>query len=461
MRLMKNVVRESVPLPIKESLNASWKEGVVAQVMISVFDYYLIPYALFLGATVQQVGLLVAIPNFLASISQFYSVRAVDAAGGSRRSVMVYSTGIQALLLIPVVLLSVIDIPGKIPVLIALITVYRVLGSLLGPAWGSLVSNYLPEGQRGQYFGWRQRMVGIAGVVGVSFWGSLLYLVRKVSPDMGFVVLFGATVLFRFTSFYFMRKMVDIPMQKTPGSNFTFWMFIARFRESNFVRFILYVSTMTFAVQLAVPYFSVHMLNDLHFSYLSYMSVHLSSVVAGLIAYPLWGRASDIVGNAKILKSTALLMVVEPLLWTVARHPVMLIAVELFAGFVLSGFTLATTNFIYDAVSPPKRVRCLGYYNIINGMAIFLAASLGGYLADRLPPLFGYSLGTLFLISAVLRFFADFALSRHFKEVRATARTVSSSQLYLSVVGIRPLAGTATEPDVYPDIRPPRSKWKR
>jgi MFS family permease len=455
---MRNVIRSSLPQEIKDSLNASWKEGVVAQVMITIFDYYLIPYALFLGATTQEVGFLVAIPNLMSALAQFFSVRAVDITG-SRRSVMLYTIGIQAILLIPVVLLAFIPVGGKIVILTVLMTFYRVLGSILGPAWGSLMSHYLPEGQRGQYFGWRQRMVSIAGIIGVSFWGIVLSVAKNVSQDFGFVLLFSAAVVFRFISFYLSTKMVDMPIEKTPGSDFTFWMFVRRFRESNFVKFILYVSSITFTVQLCAPYFSVRMLKDLHFGYISYMAVNLASVVASLIAFPLWGRNADIVGNAKVLKSTAFLLPIIPVFWMFATNVYELVAIEMLSGFIFSGFTLATSNFIYDAVTPAKRVQCLSYYNIINGAAVFAGATLGGYLAERLPPLLGYPLVTLFLLSAIGRFLADLILSRHFGEVRASTVKIKASELYLSVVGIRPMEGMNVEPEVFPDIRPPREDY--
>jgi MFS family permease len=460
MRLLNNVVRATVPEHFRRSLDASWKEGVVAQVMISIFDYYLIPYALFLGANNQMVGLLVALPNLMASLTQFIAVRGVEIAG-TRRNVLIRGIGLQAILLMPVVLLGVIPLPGKIPILIVLITIYRVLGSFIGPAWGSLVSDYLPEGQRGQYFGWRQRMVSIAGIAGISFWGSLLYLLKFISQGFAFAVLFSAAVIFRFISFYFVRKMADVPVHPAPGADFTFWMFIRRFRESNFVKFILYATGITFAIQLASPYFSVHLLKNLHFNYLSYMAVNLASVVAGIAAFPLWGRNADIVGNAKVLKSTSFMIPLVPLMWMFARNVYELVLIEMFSGFVFSGFSLAASNFIYDAVSPAKRVRCLGYYNVINGGAIFLGATLGGYLSDKLPPIFGFSIITLFLLSAICRFLADLFLSPHFREVRAETTPASSMQLYLSVAGIRPLIGENTEPETYPDLRPERDKYDK
>lgn len=459
---MRDVVRKNLPKPIRESLRYSWKEGVAAQVSISAFDYFLIPYALFLGASTQQIGLLVAIPNFLSSVSMAFAVRAV-AIAGTRHKLLSYASGLQAALLIPVIVLPFLpaSITVKIFILIFLFSGFRMLGSLIGPSWGSLMSEYLPEGQRVQYLGWRSRMVAISGIVSTAFWGTLLYLLEFVSQSVGFVAIFTGVVVTRFISFYLMSRMVDLPHEKNHAVPFSFAVFRERLRISNFAKFIYFVTTMTFATQLAAPYFSVYMLKHLKFDYLTYTAVQLASAIAGLIAFPLWGRNADIVGNAKILKSTAFIIPVLPLLWIFARDPFTLILIELFSGFVWSGFGLCTSNFIYDAVAPEKRVRYLSYFNLINGGAAFAGASLGGYLGERLPSLFGYSLLTLFAISAVLRFGASLFLSHKFQEVRESAKTVSSFELYFSVVGIKPLVGENLEPEIYPPIRPPRADFHK
>jgi MFS family permease len=459
---MRNVIRKTLPKEIQKSLRYSWKEGVAAQVSISAFDYFLIPYAIFLGASTQQIGLLAAIPNFVSSLSLLFAVRAVDIAG-TRHSLLTYASGLQAIVLLPLILLPFlsIPIPVKMAVLILLISLFRMLGSILGPAWGSLISEYLPEGQRVQYLGWRSRMIAISGIISTAFWGLLLYSLEYLSQATGFVAIFAGVILTRFISFYLMSRMVDLPHRKEVPAPFSFGAFRERLKVSNFAKFVYFVTGMTFATQLAAPYFSVYMLKGLNFNYLSYTTVQLASVIAGLVAFPLWGRNADIVGNAKVLKSTAFVIPLLPVLWIFARDPFTLVLIELFSGFIWSGFNLCTSNFIYDAVAPEKRVRYLSYFNLINGGAAFAGASLGGYLGDKLPPLFGYSLLTLFLISGILRTGASLFLSHHFQEVRESAKKVSSFELYFSVVGIKPLVGENLEPEIYPPIRPPREDFHK
>ena len=61
----------------RQSLDASWKEGIATSVMVAIIDEYLIPFGLFLGATPLDIGFLVAIPHLLGSLSQFLAAASV------------------------------------------------------------------------------------------------------------------------------------------------------------------------------------------------------------------------------------------------------------------------------------------------------------------------------------------------------------------------------------------------
>lgn len=434
---------------LKKSLQACWKEGIPAQVMISTFDYYLIPLAIFLGATNTQIGLLISFPSLVSALTQFFSVDAVKLLK-SRLKVLVYGVFFQALLLIPIGILPVLEMPQRVLILLGLVTIYRSLGSLVGPAWGSLVSDYLPENKRGSFFGSRSRAIGISGILGVGFWGTLLNMMKGFSEAVGFMVVFLGAAVFRFISFYYMTRMTDLPLSQRPDSDFTFWMFIRRIKESNFVKFLLYVAGISFATQMSAPFFSVYMLEELKFDYISYMAVHLSAIVAGLIAFPLWGRHADVTGNRRVVKTTGHLVPFIPLLWMFAKEPWQLMIVEFFSGFVWSGFTLCSTNFIYDAVVPDKRVRVLAYCNVLTGTSVFAGAALGGFLTTHLPPINGSSLLSLFALSAVLRLLIHLFVFPLFKEVRAGITHTNSIELFLSVLGIRPIIGADVEPVAFP-----------
>ena len=75
-------------------------------------------------------------------------------------------------------------------------------------------------------------------------------------------------------------------------------------------------------------------------------------------------------------------------------------------------------NFIMEAVTPEKRIRCISYFNLMNNTALLAGAALGGKLLSILPPLGGYSFLSLFLLSCVARMLVMAVVSPRIKEVR-------------------------------------------
>ncbi len=422
--------------------------------MTAITDYFLIPLGVLLGARPQEIGFLVAIPNLLGALAQLLAVRIVRLLG-SRLNFLVGGVFAQTAILIPIAALSFFPTSNKVAVLIFLVAGFKMIANLIGTVWGSLVSDYLKPEERGRYFGWRTRIAGIAGLSGLFFGGLVLSALKPVSPAMGFSLLFATAAFARFASGCLMAKMENVPIQRKAGADFTLIRFLAQFKKSNFVKFVLYVSSITFATALAGPYFSVYMLRDLDLNYFAYMAIHLASVIGGLISFTIWGRHADVVGNAKILKTTSILIPAIPILWMITKEVPFLFCIEIFSGFVWGGFNLCSVNFIYDAVSREKRVRCLGYFNLINGTALFVGATIGGFLAEHLPPLSGSSILSVFLISAIFRVMSHFLLSHRFQEVRKPVKKISSVELFFSVVGIRPLLGRDQEIEAFPLIGKP------
>lgn len=314
------------------------------------------------------------------------------------------------------------------------------------------MSDYLKPEERGIYFGWRSKWVGLFQVIAVLLAGILLSTFKELGENLGFSILFLIAFISRIISTRLMTHMEDIPYKASSQEDFTFLEFLKRFKESNFVKFVFYVSSITFATHIASPFFSVYMLRELHLPYYLYMTIHLSSVIAGILSFTWWGKHADMVGNAKVLINTSLFIPIIPLFWILFKNPYILMCTEFFSGFIWGGFNLCALNFIYDAVTPAKRVRCLSYFNFINSMAVFIGSTLGGYFSNRLPEFHPSNLIPIFMISALLRLAFHFLLSGKFHEVRSSIHKLSNRDLFYSVVGIRPILGRNREIVMLTDI---------
>lgn len=433
-----------IPNKHRRSLEASWKEGIPGNMMIVLAEFFLVPYALFLGAPYAAIGMLVGWPALLGSVFQLGATQMVQREG-SRLRFLIKMTRLQGLVLIGAALLCFWKGPLSVILLTLFTIVFRVVGNWVATAWGSLMSDYLEPDERGRYMGSRTLVIGLAGIAALFFASMMLDGLKIYSEAFAFGALFVLIGALRLLSSHLFKKMEDMPYEEKVESRFTFWMFIRRFKQSNFVKFVVFTAGITFATQLSAPYFSVYMLSDLKYNYFQFIGVHLMAVISGLVSAPLWGRVADHTGNARVLSVTGALIPFIPILWIFSTNWYYLLAVEVYAGFIWGGFNLCAANFIFDSVSQEKRVRCLSYFNLINGAALFLGATLGGVLIEMLPAFNGYKAMSLFLISGLLRLFLYLLPIHRFKEVRASVQPLSSHELFFSALGVRPLSGRDRE----------------
>ncbi|MCM8773271.1 MAG: MFS transporter [Candidatus Omnitrophica bacterium] len=423
---------------IRDSLRYSFIDGVFATAMSGFTQDYFTPFLLILRGSIREVGALSALPNFFASLVQVYTPDFTYRLRSRKKMINIF-VFLQAMVLL---LIGIVGLKAKLTpwLFIFLVILFTSSGALATPAWSSLMADLVPQGKRGEYFGWRNRTLGFVGLGATFLAGYFLHLMKNFNIFLGFGIVFICAFLFRFISWYFLRKMVEPPLEYKRELFFSLFDFLAKIRESNFARFVLFVAMMNFSVNLASPFFAVLMIKELGFSYLKYTLIVIIATLTMQLVMKRWGEHADRVGNLKVIRSVAPFIGVIPLLWVVNRHPLFLVFAQIFSGFIWAGFNLCTTNFIYDAVMPEKRVRCIAYFNIINGLAICFGALLGGFILKWLPPLFGYQILSIFVISSILRLFLGLYLPPKLKEVRPIEK-VSSLQLFSSVIGIKPLLG--------------------
>jgi len=158
---------------------------------------------------------------------------------------------------------------------------------------------------------------------------------------------------------------------------------------------------------------------------------------------------SDQFGNRTILKVCGTLVAFNPALWLISSNFWYVVLVQFYSGIFWAGFTLAAANFVFDAVTPPKRARCVAYQAIINGSLVFLGSLAGGWVVHVVPMAWVEHLGiwvphskflSLFVLSGILRVIVMLFLFPSFKEVRQV-ESIRSHQLLIRVTSLRPLWG--------------------
>jgi MFS family permease len=421
---------------IRRSLTFSFLDGVFASCMIGLTTDYITPFALVLKATARQIGALSAVPFLASSLTQLKSAALAEKLKHRRRAITIF-VFLHAVSLMPIILLPYLFKGQQVLWLIIFVTIFTAFNAVVGPIWLSLMAEYIPAKSRGRYFGWRNKVLSEIIIISMLAAGFILHFFEK-NILKGFLVIFSIAFVARLISWYFLTRMHEPPFKIDRGSYFSLLDFIKNIRRSNFAKFVLFVSGLQFCVQLAAPFFSVLMLRDLKFNYVVYTVLITMVSVIQIFTIDRWGRCADKFGNIKVLKFTALVIASLPLWWIISQNRWYLIFAQGLSGFAWAGFNLCAINFVYDAVTPAKRIRCLGYLNVFVGLAVFLGGLLGGYLANVLPNIFGYHLLTLFFISGVLRFLVVLWISGKIKEVRRVEK-INTRDLFFSVIGIKSL----------------------
>ena len=433
------------------TLKASINEGMCHAAMLGSGETYLNPFAVFLNGSSFQIGLLASLPLLVGSIMQIAGVWLTENMP-SRLKIVSVLASVQALVWIPIALVPFIftEHPLNVNALIFFAVVYQVAGSMTSPAWNSLIGDSVPIEYRGNYFGFRNRQTGLATFIAMISCGQVLHVFTQAGYTLyGYIIIFFIALITRLTSVRYLKQYNDIPYQFKPSDRFSFLQFLLRTPKSNYARFVFFFACMNFSAFLASPYFAMYLLNDVKASYFEYTMIIATVTIVQFLAMQYWGILSDRFGNRAIMRICGCGVVIVPFLWLLSANTYAIILIQAFGGFVWAGFNLAGANFMFDAVSPPKRARCVAYQAIINSVFVCMGALAGSFLAESLAGMefLSHGIGTpksiylrLFTISGIMRLLVLLCLLRLFKEVRSVEH-VRHRDLIFRITSLRPLSG--------------------
>jgi MFS family permease len=434
------------------SLRAAIRDGIGYATMMGAGDAYIVPFGVFLKASLPQIGLLSSLPPLLGALSQAFGVWFMQHYS-SRRRAITYGVALNAFIWI---LLAIVPFalgagPSAVTALIVLVILYQCSNGFTAPIWSSLIGELVPADIRGRYFAKRNMYVSIFTLLSLLLAGQILGWTERLDiAAWGFLAIFLVAAAARAVSAYWLTKYDDPFFSIPPETKFSFYQFLRRAPYSNFAKFVLFGGLINFGVMFASPYFSVFMLRELNFSYFEYTVMLAAATVTQFLTIRFWGALSDRIGNKRILEVCAVGLCFSPIWWIFSQDYTYLIFVQIYSGFVWAGYNLANANFIFDAVSKAKLARCAAYQAIIIAFSTLCGSLLGGYTASHIQTnidFFGLHWNPsspyliIFLLSGILRMIAVFTLLPRFHEVRNIA-ILKRKRLFFELVDLKPLMGS-------------------
>ncbi|GIW39658.1 MAG: MFS transporter [Candidatus Binatia bacterium] len=406
--------------------------------MMGFGESYFLAFALELGASHFQVGLLATVPLLVGSVWQL-GAPALAARLGAKQWV-VGNAVVQATLLA-----SLVAVPwlSAVPFewFFGLVCVYWASGLGINPVWNAWMGQVVPPVVRQRFFGRRNAVIQLALLSSVLAGGFLVDAADRWlgKAGTGFSAAFALAALCRLASAYYLGRQRRPPateLRPVLGSEV-----LRRAREEPYGQLVALVAALYAAVHLAAPYFTPYMLEELELSYARFTILNATILAARALFSPYWGEVAANFGNRRALQVASLLLVPLSALWAISEDFGYLLGLQVLAGFGWSGFELASLLNFFDCTNERNRPRVLSLYNLATGVAVVAGSVAGGWLLGRT------NYEVLFVTSSALRLLCVSFLLRGVGIRRSGEHRLSA--VFARVVTFRPGQGPLLRPVVF------------
>src|SRR5215203_2537320 len=375
---------------ITRGLHLVIKDGLAAEAMSALTGgTFLVAMALQLGASNFQIGLLAALPT-LTNVFQLLAIWLVQKYN-NRRIISVLGNGFARFPLLVIGLLPFLFTTGtSIEVLIFLLFFHYFFGSVAGASWNSWMKNLVPEKKLGVYFSHRSKLTQTLNVV-LSLTIALgMDYVKTHTPQYeltAYALMFIAGGAFGLFGTYLLSKTPE-PEAHLPQGNM-FRLFRIPLKDRNFRNLLVFNSFWAFALNLAIPFFSVYMMKSLGLSLSYVIAFGILSQLAGIFAVQLWGKHADNYSNKTIIRIAAPVYIACILAWSfvsLSSSPfimlLLIVLINLLTGISSSGINLAISNIGIKLAPKNEAIVYLSAKNMVVAFVSALGPLAGGWMAD-------------------------------------------------------------------------------
>lgn len=365
-------------------------DGLATEAMTTLTGgAFLVAFALLLGATNFQIGLLASLPTF-TNLFQILSVWLVRRYGSRRRVSVICSLLARTPLLLIGAIPFLFPSTGGIRTVIAFLFCFYFFGSIAGPSWNAWMKDLIPENMLGNYFSRRSRYSQLLNA-GLSLLLALgLEVTRRYYPGTelkaygsmfvlaGLAGILGALVL---------GKVTEPASTVSQGS--ILGLMIRTVRDANFRRLLFFNSAWVFALNMATPFFNVFLMKSLGLTIAYIIPLTILSQLSSILTIRFWGIFADRYSNKTILAICTPLYLLCLIAWcfvgiytTQVSNLILLVLIHLASGAGTSGVNLAMTNIGLKLAPRNEAIVYLSTRSIVTSAFSALAPLAGGYLAD-------------------------------------------------------------------------------
>ena len=357
-------------------------DGLFAAASEKIILTYLTVYLLALGASSQQIGLLSSLGNLAAALLLLPAAMLVERTGERKKTTLWASSGSRLMVLL-IALLPMFLVPtkGLIWVILGLSLLRDTFNNFAYPGWVALTGDIIPLEGRGRYFGTRNFIMGVAGIVTALVVG---HAITAIGSPLGYELAFLAAVALSLVSMYFFSRLRDHTQEagkvKTEHSTLV-QIFQSVKGQKSFILFCVFTAFWNFSLNIAGPFFNVYMVDSLRMTAATIGVVTVTNTVAGLLVQRRIGRISDKWGNRTLAIITIFLIPLVPLVWGLwAKQTWQILLIECLSGVLWGAYNLVSFNILLTQTPSEQRARFSAVYQIVVTLSLAGGAALGSLL---------------------------------------------------------------------------------
>jgi Na+/melibiose symporter-like transporter len=233
---------------------------------------------------------------------------------------------------------------GMIWIAIALSVARDAFGNFSYPAWVSITNDIVPIDGRGRYFGSRNFVMSITGMVAVLLAGKLITMFVS---QTGYQIALGIAFVIGALSTYSYAH-INEPIQSSihrESAHLDLRQFFRDLRsQPQFVALILTTAFWNLTVNIASPFFGVYMVQNLSFTAAIVGLQTVVSSISALFVQNRLGFLSDRWGSHRVQLISMVLIPLIPFAWILASQPWHAVIINIFNGVFWAAFNLASFN---------------------------------------------------------------------------------------------------------------------
>jgi MFS family permease len=364
---------------------AAFSAGTVALTSGAI----LTAFALHLGASNLWIGVLASAP-FLTQLLQVPAILLIERLRARKRIAVVTSVIGRTMLLV-MAFAAFWSGPAALMALLAAQYVLCGFGAVGSCAWNAWLRDLAPDDMLGRVLA--RRSIWTASVSLVAGLVAALILARtpdnSSTRDLAFAGMFVIGCVTGLISARIVSAIPEPQMREHGERAALLPMLRAPFSDGNFRRLLIFVVSWQFAVNLATPFFTVFIVEQLGFDVSFVLVLSAVSQLANVLALRSWGMFSDRFASKSVLLVAApayILAIVAMIAASQTDNPVFvtgwLVFLHVVMGTAVAGTTLASTNIALKLSPRGAATAYVASNALATATAAGLAPIIGGMLAD-------------------------------------------------------------------------------